>query len=62
MTALSADRPRFGSKHNPKFGHGDQEQPSLAENDRVRFTIADAARAKLLVRLAKLNFQRYDEE
>ncbi len=44
------------------LGHGYYEQPSLAENDRVRFTISDAARAEVLRRFADLNRQRYEEE
>jgi hypothetical protein len=44
------------------LGHGYHEQPNLAENDRVRFTISDAARAEVLRRFAELNRQRYEEE
>ena len=44
------------------LGHGFHEQPNLAENDRVRFTISDAARAQVLRRFAELNRQRYEEE
>jgi hypothetical protein len=44
------------------LGHGYYEQPTLAENDRVRFTMADAARAEVLRRFAELNRQRYKEE
>ena len=44
------------------LGHGYYEQPNLAENDRVRFTISDAARAEVLRRFAELNRQRYEEE
>jgi hypothetical protein len=44
------------------LGHGYHEQPNLAENDRVRFTICDAARAEVLRRFAELNRQRYEEE
>ncbi len=43
-------------------GHGHHEQPNLAENDRVRFTISGAARAEVLHRFAELNRQRYEEE
>lgn len=44
------------------LGHGYHEQPNLAENDRVRFTISDAARAEVLRRFAELNRQRSEEE
>lgn len=44
------------------LGHGYHAQPNLAENDRVRFTISDAARAEVLRRFAELNCQRYEEE
>jgi hypothetical protein len=44
------------------LGHGYHEQPNLAENDRVRFTISDAARAEVLRRFAEMNRQRYREE
>lgn len=44
------------------LGHDYHEQPNLAENDRVRFTISDAARAEVLSRFAELNRQRYSEE
>ncbi len=44
------------------LGHGYHEQPNLAESDRVRFTISDAARAEVLRRFAELNRQRYEEE
>jgi hypothetical protein len=44
------------------LGHGYHEQPHLAENDRVRFTISDAARTEVLRRFAELNRQRYEEE
>jgi hypothetical protein len=44
------------------LGHGYHEQPNLAENDRVRFTISDAARAEVLRRFGELNRQRYEEE
>lgn len=44
------------------LGHGYHEQPNLAENDRVRFTISDAARREVLQRFAELNRQRYEEE
>lgn len=44
------------------LGHGHHEQPNLAENDSVRFTISDSARAEVLRRFAELNRQRYAEE
>lgn len=44
------------------LGHGYHDQPNLAENDRVRFTISDAARAEVLRRFAELNRQRYEDE
>lgn len=44
------------------LGHGYHEQPNLAESDRVRFTISDAARAEVLRRFAELNRQRWEEE
>jgi hypothetical protein len=44
------------------LGHGYHEQSSLTENDRVRFTISDVARAEILRRFAELNRQRYEEE
>ncbi|UVF22801.1 hypothetical protein HPT29_027675 (plasmid) [Microvirga terrae] len=44
------------------LGHGFHEQPHLAENDRVRFTISASARADVLHRFADMNRQRYQEE
>ena len=44
------------------LGHGYHKQLNLAENDRVRFTICDAARAEVLRRFSELNRQRYEEE
>ncbi|HEX5751046.1 MAG TPA: DNA methyltransferase [Archangium sp.] len=44
------------------LGHGYYEQLNLAENDRIRFTISDAARTEVLRRFAELNRQRYEEE
>ena len=44
------------------LGHGYHEQTNLAENDRVRFTISDAARAEVLRRCAELDRERYEEE
>ncbi|MBB3571129.1 ATP phosphoribosyltransferase regulatory subunit [Rhizobium sp. BK491] len=44
------------------LGHGYHEQPNLAENDRVRFTISDAARAEALFRFAELNRNQYQKE
>lgn len=42
--------------------HGFHEVPYLPENDRVRFTISEAARVEVLRRLSELNRQRYQEE
>ncbi|NJC00213.1 hypothetical protein GGR63_000100 [Xanthomonas sp. 3272] len=42
--------------------HGFHEVPYLPENDRVRFTISEAARVEVLRRLSELNRQRYEEE
>lgn len=42
--------------------HGLHEVPYLPENDRVRFTISEAARVEVLRRLSELNRQRYEEE
>jgi hypothetical protein len=44
------------------LGHGYHEQPNLAQNDSVRFTISDSARVEVLRRFAELNRQRYAEE
>jgi hypothetical protein len=44
------------------LGHGYHEQQNLSENDRVRFTISEAARVEVLRRFAELNRQRYEEE
>lgn len=44
------------------LGHGFHEVPYLPENDRVRFTISEAARIEVLRRLSELNRQRYEEE
>jgi hypothetical protein len=44
------------------LGHGHHQQPNLAENDRVRFTISDAARAEVLRRFAELNREHYEKE
>lgn len=44
------------------LGHGYYAQPNLAENDRIRFTISDAARDEVLRRFAELNRLRYAEE
>lgn len=44
------------------LGHGYYKQANLAENDRVRFTISDAARSEVLRRFAELNRKRYEEE
>jgi len=42
--------------------HGFHEVAYLPENDRVRFTISEAARIEVLRRLSELNRQRYEEE
>jgi len=42
--------------------HGFHEVPYLPENDRVRFTISEPARLKVLHRLAALNRERYEKE
>lgn len=42
--------------------HGYHEVPYLPENDRVRFTISEAARLEILKRLSELNRQRYKDE
>jgi hypothetical protein len=44
------------------FEHGFHEVPYLPANDRVRFTISEAARVEVLRRLSELNRQRYEEE
>ncbi|MCZ2340174.1 MAG: BREX-1 system adenine-specific DNA-methyltransferase PglX [Bacteroidales bacterium] len=44
------------------LGHGFHEVPYLPENDRVRFTISEAARLEVLKRLAHLNRERYEWE
>lgn len=44
------------------LGHGFHEVPYLPENDRIRFTISEAARVEVLRRLLELNRQRYEEE
>ncbi|WP_447338616.1 Eco57I restriction-modification methylase domain-containing protein [Klebsiella variicola] len=48
--------------HDLNLEHGFHEVPYLPENDRVRFTISDAARIEVLQRLSKLNHLRYQEE
>lgn len=42
--------------------HGFHNVPYLPENDRVRFTISEAARVEVLRRLSELNRQRYEKE
>lgn len=42
--------------------HGFHEVPYLPENDRIRFTISEAARVEVLQRLSELNRLRYQEE
>lgn len=44
------------------LNHGFHEVPYLPENDRVRFTISEAARVEALRRLSELNRERYEEE
>lgn len=44
------------------LSHGFHKVPYLPENDRVRFTISEAARVEVLRRLSELNRQRYEEE
>ncbi|MGE3419119.1 MAG: hypothetical protein AB7I42_23930 [Bradyrhizobium sp.] len=44
------------------LGHAFHEVTYLPENDRVRFTISEAARLEVLRRLAELNRRRYQEE
>ena len=44
------------------LNHGFHDVPYLPENDRVRFTISEAARVEVLRRLSELNRQRYEEE
>jgi hypothetical protein len=45
-----------------ELGHGFHEVSYLPENDRIRFTISEAARLELLRRLSELNRERYQEE
>lgn len=47
---------------NLDLEHGFHEVPYLPKNDRVRFTISEAARVEVLRRLSELNRQRYEEE
>lgn len=44
------------------LGHGFHEVSYLPENDRVRFTISEAARLEVLRRMARLNRERYESE
>ena len=44
------------------LNHDFHEVAHLPENDRIRFTISEAARLEVLRRLAALNLQRYAEE
>ena len=44
------------------LSHDFHEVPYLPENDRVRFTISEAARVEVLRRLSELNRERYEEE
>lgn len=45
-----------------RLEHGFHEVASLPANDRMRFTISEAARLEVLRRLSALNRQRYQEE
>ena len=45
-----------------ELGHEFHEVPYLPENDRLRFTISEAARLEVLHRLAELNRERFQEE
>lgn len=44
------------------LSHDYYEQPHLAKNDRIRYTISDNARTEILRRLTVLNRKRFDEE
>ncbi len=44
------------------LNHGFQEVSYLPENDRIRFTISEAARLEVLRRLSELNRQRNEAE
>ena len=44
------------------LSHGFHEVSNLPENDRVRFTISESARAEVISRLCELNRQRFEEE
>ncbi|MEH8183194.1 Eco57I restriction-modification methylase domain-containing protein [Aeromonas allosaccharophila] len=48
--------------HDFDLEHGFHKVPYLPENDRLRFTISEAARVEVLRRLSELNRQRYEEE
>ncbi|EKY4110970.1 hypothetical protein RCP98_002672, partial [Pseudomonas aeruginosa] len=45
-----------------QLNHGFHEVDYRPESDRVRFTISEAARVEVLLRLSELNRQRYEEE
>jgi len=45
-----------------ELAHGHHNVPYLPENDRVRFTISEAARTELLRRLSDLNRERHEQE
>jgi hypothetical protein len=45
-----------------KLSCGFHDVPFLGENDRLRFTISEAARTEVLRRLSELNRQRHEEE
>lgn len=48
--------------HDLNLAHDFHEVSYLPENDRVRFTISEGARAEVLRRLSELNRRRYEEE
>lgn len=52
----------YGWTSQVALDHGFHEVETLAENDRVRYTISPAARKELLRRLLALNHQRAEEE
>jgi hypothetical protein len=45
-----------------ELNHGFQEVLYLPESDRLRFTISAVARSEVLLRLSRLNRQRYELE
>jgi hypothetical protein len=56
-----AIRDAYGWQNLP-FEHGFHEVETLAENDRVRYTISPAAQKEVLRRLLKLNHERAEAE